>query len=170
MPHMIALEHLPITLPEVEKYLPTEAGDPPLGRAEVWAWDTQNNLVVSNSEINHKTVFPLELNTMPGWAGSSWYFNRYMDSKNSEEFASQKALNYWEQVDLYIGGIEHAILHLLYSRFFHKALRDIGLVDGDEPFKRLLTQGMVLKDGAKMSKSKGNTVDPQPYILSLIHI
>jgi leucyl-tRNA synthetase len=118
MPQMVGLEHLPITLPDVEKYLPTEAGDPPLGRAEVWAWDTQNNLVVNNSEIDHKTVFPLELNTMPGWAGSSWYFNRYMDAHNTEEFASKEALDYWQQVDLYIGGSEHATGHLLYARFW----------------------------------------------------
>ena len=115
MPQMVGLEHLPITLPDVEKYLPTEAGDPPLGRAEVWAWDTQNNVVVNNSEIDHKTVFPLELNTMPGWAGSSWYFNRYMDAHNNEEFASKEALDYWQQVDLYIGGSEHATGHLLYA-------------------------------------------------------
>ena len=155
MPHMIALEHLPITLPEVEKYLPTEAGDPPLGRAEVWAWDTQNNLVVSNSEINHKTVFPLELNTMPGWAGSSWYFNRYMDSKNSEEFASQKALNYWEQVDLYIGGSEHATGHLLYARFWQKFLYDRGYLPVDEFAKKLINQGMILGTSAFAARIEG---------------
>ena len=155
MPHMIALEHLPITLPEVEKYLPTEAGDPPLGRAEVWAWDTQNNLVVSNSEINHKTVFPLELNTMPGWAGSSWYFNRYMDSKNSKEFASQKALNYWEQVDLYIGGSEHATGHLLYARFWQKFLYDRGYLPVDEFAKKLINQGMILGTSAFAARIEG---------------
>lgn len=155
MPHMIALEHLPITLPEVEKYLPTESGDPPLGRAEVWAWDTQNNLVVSNSEINHKTVFPLELNTMPGWAGSSWYFNRYMDSKNSEEFASQKALNYWEQVDLYIGGSEHATGHLLYARFWQKFLYDRGYLPVDEFAKKLINQGMILGTSAFAARIEG---------------
>jgi leucyl-tRNA synthetase len=155
MPHMIALEYLPITLPEVEKYLPTEAGDPPLGRAEVWAWDTQNNLVVSNSEINHKTVFPLELNTMPGWAGSSWYFNRYMDSKNSEEFASQKALNYWEQVDLYIGGSEHATGHLLYARFWQKFLYDRGYLPVDEFAKKLINQGMILGTSAFAARIEG---------------
>lgn len=155
MPHMIALEHLPITLPEVEKYLPTETGDPPLGRAEVWAWDTQNNLVVSNSEINHKTVFPLELNTMPGWAGSSWYFNRYMDSKNSEEFASQKALNYWEQVDLYIGGSEHATGHLLYARFWQKFLYDRGYLPVDEFAKKLINQGMILGTSAFAARIEG---------------
>ena len=155
MPRMIALEHLPITLPEVEKYLPTEAGDPPLGRAEVWAWDTQNNLVVNNSEINHKTIFPLELNTMPGWAGSSWYFNRYMDSKNSEEFASQKALNYWEQVDLYIGGSEHATGHLLYARFWQKFLYDRGYLPVDEFAKKLINQGMILGTSAFAARIEG---------------
>ncbi|MBK86017.1 MAG: leucine--tRNA ligase [Flavobacteriaceae bacterium] len=155
MPRMIALEHLPITLPEVEKYLPTEAGDPPLGRAEVWAWDTQKNLVVNNSEINHKTVFPLELNTMPGWAGSSWYFNRYMDSKNSEEFASQKALNYWEQVDLYVGGSEHATGHLLYARFWQKFLYDRGYLPVDEFAKKLINQGMILGTSAFAARIEG---------------
>ena len=155
MPRMIALEHLPITLPEVEKYLPTEAGDPPLGRAEVWAWDTQKNLVVNNSEINHRTVFPLELNTMPGWAGSSWYFNRYMDSKNSEEFASQKALNYWEQVDLYVGGSEHATGHLLYARFWQKFLYDRGYLPVDEFAKKLINQGMILGTSAFAARIEG---------------
>ena len=158
MPRMIALEHLPITLPEVEKYLPTEAGDPPLGRAEVWAWDTQNNLVVNNSEINHKTIFPLELNTMPGWAGSSWYFNRYMDSKNSEEFASQKALNYWEQVDLYIGGSEHATGHLLYARFWQKFLYDRGYLPVDEFAKKLINQGMILGTSAFAARIEGTNL------------
>ena len=118
LPQMIDQSHLPITLPEVEKYLPTKEGEPPLGRAEVWAWDTQKNTVVSNTAIDHKNIFPLELNTMPGWAGSSWYFNRYMDAHNSDEFASKEALDYWQQVDLYIGGSEHATGHLLYARFW----------------------------------------------------
>src|SRR5690606_28532381 len=108
MPQMIDAKHLPIKLPEVEKYLPTETGEPPLGNATVWAWDTTTNSVVSNDKINNTTIYPLELNTMPGWAGSSWYFNRYMDAHNTEEFASKEALNYWKDVDLYIGGSEHA--------------------------------------------------------------
>ncbi len=110
MPQMIDQKHLPITLPEVEKYLPTETGEPPLGRADVWAWDTQLNQVVSNDKIDDKTVFPLELNTMPGWAGSSWYFFRYMEEQanRGNAFATEDALNYWENVDLYIGGSEHA--------------------------------------------------------------
>ena len=114
MPKMIEAKYLPIHLPEVEKYLPTEDGKPPLGNATIWAWNSMENKVVSNERIDNEIVFPLELNTMPGWAGSSWYFNRYMDANNSEEFASKEALNYWQDVDLYIGGSEHATGHLLY--------------------------------------------------------
>ena len=156
MPQMVGLEHLPITLPDVEKYLPTEAGDPPLGRAEVWAWDTQNNVVVNNSEIDHKTVFPLELNTMPGWAGSSWYFNRYMDAYNTEEFASKEALDYWQQVDLYIGGSEHATGHLLYARFWQKFMFDRGYVPVDEFAKKLINQGMILGTSAFAARIEGS--------------
>src|SRR5690606_14544846 len=120
MPQLIDELHLPITLPEVEKYLPTETGEPPLGNATVWAWDTQTNAVVENHKIDHKSVFPLEMNTMPGWAGSSQYFNRYMNPHNDDEIFSQEAINYWKQVDLYIGGSEHATGHLLYARFWQK--------------------------------------------------
>ena len=156
MPQMVGLEHLPITLPDVEKYLPTEAGDPPLGRAEIWAWDTQNNVVVNNSEIDYKTVFPLELNTMPGWAGSSWYFNRYMDAHNTEEFASKEALGYWQQVDLYIGGSEHATGHLLYARFWQKFMFDRGYVPVDEFAKKLINQGMILGTSAFAARIEGS--------------
>ena len=150
MPQMIDVAHLPIVLPEVEKYLPTETGEPPLGRADVWAWDTKTNTVVDNGLIDHKTVFPLELNTMPGWAGSSWYFFRYMEEKANREqtFATQEALNYWENVDLYIGGSEHATGHLLYARFWTKFLKDRGFVKVDEPFKKLINQGMILGTSA----------------------
>ena len=159
MPQMIAAEHLPIKLPEVEKYLPTETGEPPLGNATVWAWDTNTNTVVSNDlvipteggttdEESHNGIYPLELNTMPGWAGSSWYFNRYMDANNTEEFASKEALNYWKDVDLYIGGSEHATGHLLYSRFWQKFLFDKGLVPVDEYAKKLINQGMILGNSA----------------------
>ncbi|MFD1062928.1 leucine--tRNA ligase [Winogradskyella litorisediminis] len=150
MPQMIDAKHLPLTLPEVEKYLPTEEGEPPLGRADVWAWCTESNSVVSNEKINNKTVFPLELNTMPGWAGSSWYFFRYMEeAKNrGKAFASEDALKYWENVDLYIGGSEHATGHLLYSRFWVKFLKDRGFVGVDEPFKKLINQGMILGTSA----------------------
>ena len=155
MPQMVGLEHLPITLPDVEKYLPTEAGDPPLGRAEVWAWDTQNNLVVNNSEIDHKTVFPLELNTMPGWAGSSWYFSRYMDPQNDDVFAARERLDYWRDVDLYLGGSEHATGHLLYARFWQKFLFDRGYVPVEEFARKLVNQGMILGTSAFIYRRPG---------------
>ena len=155
LPQMIAAEHLPISLPEVEKYLPTEEGEPPLGRAEVWAWDTTLNTVVENSKIDHQTIFPLELNTMPGWAGSSWYFNRYMDAHNPNEFASSEALNYWKEVDLYIGGSEHATGHLLYARFWQKFLFDLGIVPVDEFAKKLINQGMILGTSAFVGRVEG---------------
>ncbi|MCH4551822.1 leucine--tRNA ligase [Aestuariibaculum lutulentum] len=154
MPQMIDAAHLPIQLPEVEKYLPTETGEPPLGNATVWAWDTVENRVVSNDLIDNNTIFPLELNTMPGWAGSSWYFNRYMDSTNTEAFASQEALNYWKDVDLYIGGSEHATGHLLYARFWQKFLFDKGVVPVDEFAKKLINQGMILGTSAFVHKIK----------------
>lgn len=143
MPQMIAKEYLPIALPEVEKYLPTETGEPPLGNAEVWAWCTKENKVVSNDKIDNETVFPLELNTMPGWAGSSQYFNRYMDPHNNEEIFSKDAIDYWQDVDLYIGGSEHATGHLLYARFWQKFMFDKGLVPKDEFAKKLINQGMI---------------------------
>ena len=148
MPQMIDKAHLPIRLPDVEKYLPTETGEPPLGRADVWAWDTKQCSVVSNQLIDNETVFPLELNTMPGWAGSSWYFFRYMDANNDLDFASEDALKYWENVDLYIGGSEHATGHLLYSRFWVKFMKDRGFVGVEEPFKKLINQGMILGTSA----------------------
>ncbi len=148
MPQMIDVKHLPIELPEVEKYLPTETGEPPLGRAEVWAWDTKKNKVVSNDKIDHIDIHPLELNTMPGWAGSSWYLFRYMDAHNEDKFASAEALQYWQNVDLYIGGSEHATGHLLYSRFWVKFLHDRGFLPVDEPFKKLINQGMILGTSA----------------------
>ena len=148
MPQMIDAEYLPIVLPEVEKYLPTEDGKPPLGNAEVWAWDAVSNKVVHNSEVNNATVWPLELNTMPGWAGSSWYFNRYMDATNATEFASKESLEYWKEVDLYIGGSEHATGHLLYARFWQKFLFDKGVVPVDEFAKKLINQGMILGTSA----------------------
>ncbi|TJY37980.1 leucine--tRNA ligase [Pontimicrobium aquaticum] len=165
MPQMIDAKHLPITLPEVEKYLPTETGEPPLGNATVWAWCTKTNKVVSNdlvaealeatdssdtsrTSVSDNGIYPLELNTMPGWAGSSQYFNRYMDPHNDEEIFSQDAINYWEQVDLYIGGSEHATGHLLYSRFWQKFMFDLGLVPYDEFAKKLINQGMILGTSA----------------------
>nr|WP_315189755.1 leucine--tRNA ligase [uncultured Flavobacterium sp.] len=155
LPQMIAAQHLPIILPEVEKYLPTEDGQPPLGNALVWAWDSVNNKVVSSSAVDNKTIFPLELNTMPGWAGSSWYWMRYMDAHNEGEFASQEALKYWESVDLYIGGSEHATGHLLYSRFWNKFLKDKGFAPTEEPFKKLINQGMILGMSAFVYRVEG---------------
>ncbi len=157
MPQMIAVEHLPLKLPEVEKYLPTETGEPPLGNATHWAWDAKNNKVVSNemlkqvqhdghSELDsesHEGVYPLELNTMPGWAGSSQYFNRYMDPRNDEAIFSKEAIDYWQDVDLYIGGSEHATGHLLYSRFWQKFMFDMGYVPKDEYAQKLINQGMI---------------------------
>ena len=155
LPVLIEKEHLPVVLPEVEKYLPTEDGKPPLGNASVWAWDTVENKVVDNSLINQETVFPLELNTMPGWAGSSWYFNRYMDASNTEDFASRESLNYWKEVDLYIGGSEHATGHLLYARFWQKILFDLGILPTDEFAKKLINQGMILGTSAFVYRLEG---------------
>jgi leucyl-tRNA synthetase len=156
MPQMIEAEHLPIRLPEVEKYLPTQEGEPPLGRADVWAWDATKNEVVKNNLVDNEKVFPLELNTMPGWAGSSWYFFRYMeDQKRDEVFASAEAMQYWQNVDLYIGGSEHATGHLLYARFWTKFLKDRNLVPVDEPFKKLINQGMILGESAFVYRVEG---------------
>ncbi|OAB79979.1 leucine--tRNA ligase [Cochleicola gelatinilyticus] len=155
MPQMIAKEHLPLVLPEVEKYLPTEEGEPPLGRADVWAWDTEKAEIVSNDLINNETVFPLELNTMPGWAGSSCYMFRYMDPDNNEELASEEKMKYWENVDLYIGGSEHATSHLLYSRFWVKFMYDRGNLLVDEPVKKLINQGMILGESAFVHRIEG---------------
>ena len=155
MPQMIATEHLPIELPEVEKYLPTETGEPPLGNATKWAWCTETNTVVDNDKIDGKAIFPLELNTMPGWAGSSQYFNRYMDPQNDKEIFSKEAINYWQQVDLYIGGSEHATGHLLYSRFWQKFMFDLGLVPHDEYAKKLINQGMILGTSAFIYREEG---------------
>ncbi len=158
LPKMIDTEYLPITLPEVQKYLPTEDGKPPLGNATVWAWCTKTNQIVSNDLINGTTIFPLELNTMPGWAGSSWYFNRYMDATNSETFCGKEAMNYWRDVDLYIGGSEHATGHLLYSRFWQKFLYDRGHVPVQEYAKKLINQGMILGTSAFVYRKEGENV------------
>jgi leucyl-tRNA synthetase len=155
MPQMIEAQHLPIRLPEVEKYLPTEDGAPPLGNASVWGWDSVNGQVVSNDKIDNLDVFPLELNTMPGWAGSSWYWLRYMDPHNTDKFVSPEAEAYWENVDLYIGGSEHATGHLLYSRFWNKFLYDRGFVHFEEPFKKLINQGMILGTSAFAHRLEG---------------
>ena len=156
LPQMIDKQYLPIKLPAVEKYLPTEDGQPPLGNALVWAWDSVQCSVVSNQLIDNVTIFPLELNTMPGWAGSSWYWMRYMDAQNDGEFASKDALKYWESVDLYIGGSEHATGHLLYSRFWNKFLKDKGFAPTEEPFKKLINQGMILGMSAFVARYQVN--------------
>ncbi|MDD2437662.1 MAG: leucine--tRNA ligase [Massilibacteroides sp.] len=143
LPQMLPDKKLPLKLPEVDKFLPTETGEPPLGRATNWAWDTINEKVVSCSLIDNKTVFQLELNTMPGFAGSSAYYIRYMDPRNEQELVSPQADKYWRNVDLYIGGTEHATGHLIYSRFWNKFLYDIGISCEDEPFLKLINQGMI---------------------------
>ena len=148
LPYMIDEAYLPLKLPDIEKYLPTKDGDPPLGRADEWAWDTVKNKTVSTSLINQTTVFPLELNTMPGWAGSSWYFLKYTNSLNSNPVKKNDGLSYWKNVDLYIGGNEHATGHLLYSRFWTKFLYDRDFISFDEPFKKLINQGMILGSSA----------------------
>jgi leucyl-tRNA synthetase len=159
LPQMIAVEHLPIVLPEVEKYLPTKTGEPPLGNADVWAWCTETNTVVSNENINNETIWPMELNTMPGWAGSSWYFNRYMDPANDGAFVSKEAVNYWKEIDLYIGGSEHATGHLLYARFWQKFLFDRGHLPVDEFAKKLINQGMILGTSAFVYRYEYGTLE-----------
>ena len=143
MPYMIPESCLPLELPEVDKFLPTETGEPPLGHATRWAWDTAANCVTDNARIDNVTVFPLELNTMPGFAGSSAYYLRYMDPHNDKALVSPEADGYWREVDLYVGGTEHATGHLIYSRFWNKFLRDIGVSAVEEPFKKLVNQGMI---------------------------
>jgi leucyl-tRNA synthetase len=143
MPQMVPAECLPLELPEVTKFLPTETGEPPLGNATRWAWDTENNCVTDNARIDNVKVFPLELSTMPGFAGSSAYYLRYMDPRNDMALVGKDADEYWQNVDLYIGGSEHATGHLIYSRFWDKFLFDLGISCKDEPFQKLVNQGMI---------------------------
>ena len=181
LPQMIGEEYLPILLPEVEKYLPTEEGNPPLGNATTWAWDTINHKVVSNELIDNQTVFPLELNTMPGWAGSSWYWLEYMMEKDARgTFPTKPVVDYWQNVDLYVGGSEHATGHLLYSRFWNKFLKDRGFAPTEEPFKKLINQGMILGMSAfayrlegtntfvSKNQIKGQSVQPIHVDVSLL--
>ena len=181
LPQMIGEEHLPIHLPEVEKYLPTEEGNPPLGNATTWAWDTENHKVVSNELIDNQTIFPLELNTMPGWAGSSWYWLEYMMEKDARgTFPTKLVVDYWQNVDLYVGGSEHATGHLLYSRFWNKFLKDRGFAPTEEPFKKLINQGMILGMSAfayrlegtntfvSKNQIKGQSVQPIHVDVSLL--
>ena len=143
MPQMLPFEALPLQLPEVDKFLPTATGEPPLGHATKWAWDSVNKKVVETSKIDNKTIFPLELCTMPGFAGSSAYYLRYMDPHNNEGLVDKQVNEYWRNVDLYIGGTEHATGHLIYSRFWNKFLYDMGTICEDEPFRKLINQGMI---------------------------
>ena len=175
MPYTLPVSVLPLELPEVEKYLPTEDGDPPLGNAKNFAWDKVNQKVVSTELIDNQNVFPLELSTMPGWAGSSWYFLRYMNPNNEAEFCDKNISDYWGQVDLYIGGSEHATGHLLYSRFWTMFLKDRGFISHEEPFQKMINQGMILGisafvyrvDGTNKYVSKALTKD---YETQKIHI
>ena len=143
IPTMIPEECLPIELPQVEKFLPTETGEPPLGNAQIWAWDEKNHKIVDKALIDEKNVFPIELYTMPGFAGSSAYYLRYMDPHNDKALLSPEAAAYWQNVDLYVGGSEHATGHLIYSRFWNKFLFDLGVSKMEEPFKKLVNQGMI---------------------------
>lgn len=175
MPYTLPLSALPLELPEVEKYLPTEDGDPPLGNAKNFAWDEVNQKVVAVDLIDDQKVFPLELSTMPGWAGSSWYYLRYMDPHDQQAFCAKEKSDYWGQVDLYIGGSEHATGHLLYSRFWNKFLKDRGFIKQEEPFQKLINQGMILGmsafvfrvDGTNQLVSKNLAKD---YNTQKIHI
>ena len=175
MPYTLPVSALPLELPEVEKYLPTEDGDPPLGNAKNFAWDKVNQKVVSTELVDNQNVFPLELSTMPGWAGSSWYFLRYMNPNNEAEFCDKNTSDYWGQVDLYIGGSEHATGHLLYSRFWTMFLKDRGFISHEEPFQKMINQGMILGisafvyrvDGTNKYVSKALTKD---YETQKIHI
>ena len=143
MPQMVPEACLPLELPEIETYKPTETGEPPLGRAKMWAWDTTQNKVVDKALVDNKTIFPLELNTMPGFAGSSAYYLRYMDPTNTEALVSTEADHSWQNVDLYVGGCEHATGHLIYSRFWNKFLFDLGVSCKEEPYQKLVNQGMI---------------------------
>ena len=143
MPYTLPETALPLQLPEVDKFLPTETGEPPLGNADLWAWDEKNEKVVSKSLIDNQTVFPLELCTMPGFAGSSAYYLRYMDNHNEKALVDKQVNEYWQNVNLYIGGTEHATGHLIYSRFWNKFLFDLGYISKDEPFQKLINQGMI---------------------------
>lgn len=166
MPYMIPAECLPLELPEIDQYKPTETGEPPLGHAKMWAWDTEKNEVVDKSLVDNKTVFPLELNTMPGFAGSSAYYIRYMDTHNDEALVSTSADQYWRNVDLYVGGTEHATGHLIYSRFWNKFLFDLGVSCEEEPFKKLVNQGMIQGRSNFVYRVNSDDHDAAPVFVS----
>ena len=157
IPKNIDLGDLPLELPEVDNFLPTKNGDSPLGNSKEWAWNEKDKKVTSNDKINEVDTFPIELNTMPGWAGSSWYFYRYMDPTNSENFVSEDSQNYWSDIDVYFGGSEHATGHLLYSRFYQKFLYDLSLLKKDEYAKKLVNQGMILGNSAFIYRKSGTS-------------
>ena len=154
-PNTLNLSDLPLELPEVDNFLPTKNGDSPLGNSKKWAWDIRNKNVVQNDLIDEKNVFPLELNTLLGWAGSSWYFYRYMDSNNKDSFASKDAIEYWQRIDLYLGGSEHATGHLLYSRFYQKFLFDLNILPVNEYASKLINQGMILGNSSFIYRERG---------------
>lgn len=166
-PYMIPEECLPLELPEIDQYKPTETGEPPLGHAKKWAWDTANNCVVDKSLVDNVTVFPLELNTMPGFAGSSAYYLRYMDPTNDKALVSPEADQYWRNVDLYVGGTEHATGHLIYSRYWNKFLHDIGVSCEEEPFKKLVNQGMIQGRSNFVYRVNSDDHDAAPVFVSL---
>ena len=166
-PYMLPEDCLPLELPEIDKYQPTETGEPPLGHARKWAWDTEKKQVVDKSLVDNKTVFPLELNTMPGFAGSSAYYLRYMDPKNDHALVSPEADAYWRNVDLYVGGTEHATGHLIYSRFWNKFLHDLGVSCEEEPFKKLVNQGMIQGRSNFVYRVNNDDHDAAPVFVSL---
>ena len=166
-PYMLPEDCLPLELPEIDKYQPTETGEPPLGHAKKWAWDTANKCVVDKSLVDNTTVFPLELNTMPGFAGSSAYYLRYMDPKNDHALVSPEADAYWRNVDLYVGGTEHATGHLIYSRFWNKFLHDLGVSCEEEPFKKLVNQGMIQGRSNFVYRVNNDDHDAAPVFVSL---
>lgn len=167
MPYMISEEKLPLELPEIDQYKPTETGEPPLGHAKKWAWDTEKNEVVDKSLIDNKTVFPLELNTMPGFAGSSAYYLRYMDPHNDNALVGEEADHYWQNVDLYVGGTEHATGHLIYSRFWNKFLFDLDVSCQEEPYKKLVNQGMIQGRSNFVYRVNSDDHSKKPLFVSL---
>lgn len=167
MPYMISEEKLPLELPEIDQYKPTETGEPPLGHAKKWAWDTEKNEVVDKSLIDNKTIFPLELNTMPGFAGSSAYYLRYMDPHNDNALVGEEADHYWQNVDLYVGGTEHATGHLIYSRFWNKFLFDLGVSCQEEPYKKLVNQGMIQGRSNFVYRVNSDDHSKKPLFVSL---
>ena len=166
IPCMIPEECLPVELPEISEYKPTETGEPPLGRAKVWAWDEQNKKIVSNDLIDNKTVFPIDLYTMPGFAGSSAYYLRYMDPHNDNALLSKESDAYWRHVDLYVGGTEHATGHLIYSRFWNKFLFDLGVSCEEEPFQKLVNQGMIQGRSNFVYRVNAADADTKPVFVS----